>query len=93
MKSDYISDNAVEQFDALTDREKSVEIITFYRLHLYNRGVPCGAKAIRDKMSEENIKPLPSVSSISRILREQCLTHGRTGYYEEDYYNKDGLLA
>jgi len=36
-------------------------------------------------MTEENVSPLPSVSTISKILREQYLTNGRTGYYEEDY--------
>lgn len=43
-------------------------------------------------MIEENMKPLPSISTINRILREQYLTHRRIGYYEGDYegdYEKD----
>ena len=41
-------------------------------------------KAIHAKMCEYDIKPMPSVSKINRILKNQYLTNGRTGYYEGD---------
>ena len=85
MNKKSINEMTVDEFGALSEREKRVEYVTFYRLFLYNRGLPCGPKAIREKMEEEDIRPLPSTSTITRILREQCLTHGRTGYYEADY--------
>jgi hypothetical protein len=60
------------------------EIVEFIRLHLYNRGIPCGAQAIQQQMEELNIKPMPSVRTIGRILERYGLTHGRTGFYPED---------
>jgi len=60
------------------------EIVEFIRLHLYNRGVPCGVQAIQQHMVELNIKPMPSVRKIGRILTRHGLTHGRTGIYPED---------
>jgi len=74
-----------EQFDRLNDRDKMVAYISFFRLHLYNRGLSCGPKAIREKLGEEAITPIPSISTIARVLRSQYLTNGRTGYYEEDH--------
>ncbi len=76
---------SVAEFDALSERDKMVVHVTFFRLLLYNQFLPCGAKAIREYMAKECITPLPSVSTIGRILRRQYLTHGRTGYYEQDY--------
>ena len=61
------------------------QIVVMQRLHLYNLGLPCGAKAIRRKLDREGIQPLPSSSTINRILSRNCLTHRRTGYYPEDY--------
>jgi coenzyme F420-reducing hydrogenase gamma subunit len=60
------------------------EIVEFIRLDLYNRGVPCGAQVIQQQMEELNIKPMPSVRTIGRILARYGLTHGRTGIYPED---------
>ena len=60
------------------------EIVEFIRLDLYNCGVPCGAQAIQQQMEELNIKPMPSVRTIGRILTRYGLTHGRTGLYPED---------
>ena len=85
MKNNYFDNETEKPFDSLSKKEKWIELVTFFRLSLYSRSVPCGAKVILEKMAEENIKSLPSISTISEILREQCLTHGRTGYYEEDY--------
>jgi hypothetical protein len=61
------------------------EVVTFIRLHLYNRGVCCGAQAIHSSLEELNMRPLPSVSTIGRILVRHGLTHGRTGIYPEDH--------
>lgn len=61
------------------------EIIIMIRLNLYNHGLFCGGKVIRSEMKAMDINPLPSVSKINRILKNNYLTHGRTGYYPEDY--------
>jgi hypothetical protein len=58
------------------------QIVIMIRLHLYNRGLPCGAKAIRQQMEEACETPLPSLSTINRILSRNALTHGRTGHYD-----------
>jgi hypothetical protein len=69
----------------LYTRAEIEEIVIMERLHLYNWGFPCGAKAIHKRLQQEGIRPLPSISTINRILSRNCLTHGRTGYYPEDY--------
>jgi hypothetical protein len=83
----------IEQFDRLSDREKMVAYITFFRLDLYNNGLHCGPKAIQQKLMDEDIAPIPSTSTIARVLKKQCLTNGRTGYYEEEHLTEeaDGL--
>lgn len=63
-------------------KDEIVEIVKMVRLELYNRGQRCGAKAIKNRMEVENIAPLPSESSINRILSLHGLTHGRTGFCE-----------
>lgn len=60
------------------------EIVVMERLHLYNKGLSCGAQAISQVMDQKGIRPLPSISTIKRMLSRNCLTHGRTGYYPED---------
>ena len=60
------------------------QIVVMERLHLYNRGIPCGAQAIRNLLDQEGVQPLPSLSTIKRILSRNCLTYGRTGYYPGD---------
>jgi putative transposase len=57
------------------------EIVIMERLHLYNRGIPCGAQAIHRHLDQQDIRPLPSVTTIKRILSRHGLTHGRTGHY------------
>ncbi len=89
MKNNYFDNEIEKPYGSLSKKEKWIELVTFFRLSLYCRSVPCGAKVILEKMTEEYIKPLPSISTINKILREQCLTHGRTGYYEEDYDNSN----
>ena len=66
--------------------EEIEEIVVMVRLDLYNRAVPCGAEVIRRLLEDdENVYPVPSTRTIGCILARRCLTHGRTGYYEEDY--------
>lgn len=66
--------------------EKEIEeLVELYRLQFYNREMPCGAGAIRNKLEKLCVRPLPSVCTINRILSKRCLTNKRTGYYEEDY--------
>ena len=58
------------------------EIVKLVRLNLYNRDLFCGAQAIRWEMEELNVRPLPSIRTIDRILSHQGLTHRRIGRYE-----------
>jgi hypothetical protein len=63
------------------------EIVIMVRLDLYNRDVPCGAQAIRrqlEQLHDTIVRPLPSLSTINRILRRNSLTHRRTGNYRYD---------
>ena len=62
-------------------RAEIEQIVIMERLHLYNRGIPWGAKAIRNRLQQEGICPVPSSSTIKRILSRSGLTHGRTGHY------------
>lgn len=57
------------------------EIIIMTRLKLYNHNQRCGPAFIRQELKQQNIKPLPSLFLISRILKEYGLTHRRTGWY------------
>jgi len=70
--------------NTLFSRAEIEEIVVMQRLHLYNRGIPCGAKAIRKLLDQQGVRPLPSVSTIKRILSRNCLTYGRTGFYPGD---------
>ena len=67
-----------------TNTKQDIEdYVTFVRLELYNKGLPCGAKAIQLRLAKPyRVKPLPSVSTICRISSRRGLTHGRTGFYE-----------
>lgn len=69
---------------SMRNKNEIKEIIVFVRSDLYNNGSPCGGKAIRNKMKSMDVYPLPSVSKINQILRDNYLTYGRTGYYPED---------
>ena len=61
------------------------QIVILVRLDLHNRSLACGAQAIRrhlEQMHDCIVMPLPSLSTINRILHRNGLTHGRTGHYE-----------
>lgn len=57
------------------------EIVIITRLSRHNRGLACGAEKIRQELKNLDIQPLPSLSFISRLLREGNLTYRRTGNY------------
>jgi hypothetical protein len=59
--------------------EKIVEMV---RLSLYNKGHFCGKQAIQWEMIDMEVQPLPSLSTIGRILHRRDLTDRRTGRYE-----------
>jgi len=64
------------------------ELVVFVRLALYNRGLPCGPKALRDTLEEHYyIDWLPSERTIARILARNGLTHRRTGWYEGEEWS------
>jgi putative transposase len=65
----------------LYTRREIEQIVVMQRLYLYNRGLPCGAKAIRLLLDQQDLRPLPSTSTIQRILSQNGLTHARTGFY------------
>jgi len=58
--------------------EKIVEMV---RLSLYNKGDFCGNQMIQWEMIDMGVQPVPSLSTIGRILRRRQLTHRRTGKY------------
>lgn len=58
------------------------ELIKFTRLELYNKDLFCGAQAIRWRLEDLQIKPLPSERTIARVLSREGLTRRRTGRYE-----------
>ena len=60
------------------------EIVVMVRLSLYNKDLSCGNRAIQCELEEMEVQPVPSLSTISRILCRRDLTHCRTGRYEAD---------
>lgn len=58
--------------------EKIVELV---RLNLYNKNLFCGNQAIQWEMTDMEVQPIPSLSTIGRILCRRELTHRRTGRY------------
>jgi len=66
-------------------RSEIEQIVIMFRLDLYNHGLHYGPRAILKEMKRQAVSPLPSISTIKRILSRNYLTHRRTGYYPEDY--------
>lgn len=63
--------------------EEIEQIVVMERLHLYNKGLPCGATALHRHLRDAClVVALPSVSRIGKILTQYGLTYGRTGWYE-----------
>ncbi|MCK4838141.1 MAG: hypothetical protein KAS94_05020 [Desulfobulbaceae bacterium] len=79
--------NKDELYHAVGDqtwtKQQIEECVTFVRLELYNRDMPCGPKAVQERLKAfYHVKPLPSERTIARILLRHGLTHGRTGLYQ-----------
>jgi putative transposase len=70
--------------------EKIVELV---RLDLYNNDLFCGNQAIQWKLIDMEVQPVPSLSTIGRILRRRELTHRRTGRYTPKGKKYPGLPA
>ena len=78
-----VNEDCLSDYNPMCTRQEIEEIVVFVRLELYNRDLPCGPKAIRKRLDVFYlVKPLPSESTIARILAKRCLTHGRTGCYK-----------
>jgi putative transposase len=56
-------------------------IVEMVRLNLYNKGDFSGSQAIQWEMIDMEVQPVPSLSTIGRILRRRELTQRRTGRY------------
>jgi len=79
-----VNEDCLSDYNPMCTKEEIEDIVVFVRLELYNWNRPCGPKAIRKRMDTFYlVKPLPSESTIARILAKHCLTHRRTGCYEE----------
>jgi hypothetical protein len=61
-------------------KQEIEECVVFARLELYNRAMPCGPKAVHEKLNAYHVKPLPSESTISRIMARRGLTDDRTDF-------------
>ena len=76
--------NACDPVDGRPQRHVD-EIVALVRLELYNRGAACGPKAVRERLDKAyDVHPLPSPRTIARILTRQGLSHGRTGFYDDE---------
>jgi hypothetical protein len=82
---DPICDDTFSVYPSSLTKKELEWAVVFERLHLYNQMKPCGAVALRKRLQSLGVEKLPSISTIGKILSEQYLTHGRTGYYPEDY--------
>ena len=67
-------------FNQRRTKQEIEECVVLARLELYNRAMPCGPKAVQEKLSAYHVNPLPSESAISRIMTRRGLTDGRTGF-------------
>lgn len=79
----WSEDRSCQPFNIVTRTPQEIEeIVKMVRLNLYNKNVFYGAQAILWELSDLDVKPLPSLRTINRILRRNELTHQRTGKYE-----------
>lgn len=85
MKNNYIDPLEVKDIYDYSQREQTVLHVTCIRMDLYNHGRKCGPVFIQKEMRKLEISKIPSTSTISRILMNQYLTNGRTGYYPGDH--------
>ena len=85
MNSNYLKLSELKDINGCTPREQTIFYVTFIRLSLYNSGKSCVPKAIVEEMQRLEISRIPSIATTGRILKQHCLTHGRTGYYPGDF--------
>jgi len=82
--NDLYPENMQHQFNDNPERSKQEveKCVILVRLELYNRMLPCGPKAVRERCRDfYHLTPLPSERTIGRRLSRNGLTHGRTGIY------------
>lgn len=84
MIHNYIDPLEMRDIYDYSPRVQRVLQVTFVRVDLYNSGKNCGPEAIQKEMKRLEIELIPSTATIGRILKDQYLTHGRTGYYSGD---------
>jgi hypothetical protein len=84
MMNNYIDPLEVRDINDYSLREQTILHVAYVRLDLYNRGKKCGPAAIQEEMRNLDVRRIPSTSTIARILKDQYLTNGRTGYYPGD---------
>lgn len=77
----WYASNPTKPDDLFYSTVEIKELIILTRLSRYNRNIACGAKHIRQELKSLNIRPLPSLSFIGKVLREEGLTYRRTGIY------------
>lgn len=91
---DWFGDQSRCPHEQPTRAAKEIEqIVTLVRLSLYNRGLFCGAQAIRWELEDLGVVPVPSLRTIGRLLARHELTHRRTGRYEPKGKKYPALLA
>lgn len=64
---------------SLFTREEIEQIVILIRFHLYNRDLLHGPRAIREQLLIQGVRPVPSLSTIKRILSRNNLTYRRVG--------------
>jgi predicted nucleic acid-binding Zn ribbon protein len=66
--------------------EQVEEVVVHARLGLYNRGMPCGPRVLREHIEEVfGVRSSPSERTIARMLARNGLTHRRTGWYPGEH--------
>lgn len=79
---DWFQDNPAGPGHPANRTSEEIEtLVQMARLELYNKELFCGAQAIVWRLADWEVRPLPSVSTVNRILRRHDLTHKRTGRY------------
>lgn len=89
MNRNYTHLTKIKNSRHLAGKELQIIDVTISRLNLYNKGLNHNPKAIQQKMHKDTSPSLPS----AKILSDQYLTNGRTGYYAEDYRQQDALIG
>ena len=78
----WVEDQSRRPLSSPTRTPAEIEkIVELARLTLYNKGEFCGNQAIQWELIDMEVQPLPSLSTIGRILRRRELTNRRTGRY------------